>query len=105
MERGTIKYFSRSKGHGFVNCDQPGEDLFVHITEYVSCLFYMVERFISMVLLLYDDDDEKYYQILYCMVFFCSIEGEYVPREGDEVTFRRCPLPPKFEKFQVIVNV
>lgn len=35
-------------------------------------------------------------------VFLCSIEGEYVPRENDEVSFRMCPIPPKSEKFQAI---
>lgn len=33
-------------------------------------------------------------------VHISDIEGEYVPRIGDEVTFRICPLPPKEEKFQ-----
>jgi len=35
-------------------------------------------------------------------VHISDIEGEYVPREGDEVTFRLCPIPPKLEKFQAI---
>ncbi|CAG7718081.1 unnamed protein product [Allacma fusca] len=29
-----------------------------------------------------------------------DIEGEYVPRVGDEVSFRLCPIPPKEEKYQ-----
>jgi len=35
-------------------------------------------------------------------VHISDIEGEYVPREGDEVTFRICPIPPKLEKSQAI---
>lgn len=31
-----------------------------------------------------------------------SIDGEYVPRVGDEVSFRKLPLPPKMEKFQAV---
>lgn len=40
--------------------------------------------------------------------FHCSVDGELVPREGDEVTYKLCSMPPKFEKFcavhVVIVN-
>lgn len=35
-------------------------------------------------------------------ILFYSIEGEYVPREGDEVKYRLCPIPPKFEKDQAV---
>jgi hypothetical protein len=28
-------------------------------------------------------------------------ENDFVPRRGDHVTFNLCPMPPKFEKFQV----
>ena len=31
-----------------------------------------------------------------------SIEGEYVPVEGDEVTYKVCPIPPKNQKFQAV---
>lgn len=31
-----------------------------------------------------------------------SIEGEYVPLPGDEVAYRLCPIPPKFEKNQAV---
>ncbi|XP_065359538.1 cold shock domain-containing protein CG9705 [Calliphora vicina] len=40
---------------------------------------------------------------------FChisDIEGEYVPMEGDEVKYRLCAIPPKYEKFQAVhVNI
>lgn len=31
-----------------------------------------------------------------------DIEGEFVPRRGDKVSFRLCPIPPRFEKFQAV---
>lgn len=33
---------------------------------------------------------------------FHSVEGEYVPLPGDEVIYRLCPIPPKFEKNQAV---
>lgn len=36
-----------------------------------------------------------------CILFF-SIEGEYVPKEGDEVTYQKCLIPPRNEKYQAI---
>ncbi|XP_044730008.1 cold shock domain-containing protein CG9705 [Chrysoperla carnea] len=35
-------------------------------------------------------------------VHISDIEGEYVPLPGDEVKYRLCPIPPKFEKFQAV---
>ncbi|XP_075688411.1 cold shock domain-containing protein C2 [Rhinoderma darwinii] len=35
-------------------------------------------------------------------VHISDIEGEYVPVEGDEVTYKMCPIPPKNQKFQAI---
>lgn len=40
--------------------------------------------------------------ILYMFLFYFSIEGEYVPLPGDEVIYRLCPIPPKFEKNQAV---
>jgi len=37
---------------------------------------------------------------LFCHI--SDIDGEYVPREGDEVSFRLIPVPPKCEKFQAV---
>lgn len=31
-----------------------------------------------------------------------SIEGEYVPIEGDEVSYKLCSIPPKHEKVQAV---
>lgn len=33
---------------------------------------------------------------------FYSIEGEYIPQSGDEVSYRICAIPPKYEKNQAI---
>jgi hypothetical protein len=35
-------------------------------------------------------------------VHISDIEGELVPLEGDEVSYKRCPVPPKFEKFSAV---
>ncbi|CAH4028354.1 cold shock domain-containing protein CG9705 [Pieris brassicae] len=35
-------------------------------------------------------------------VHISDIEGEYVPLPGDEVMYRLCPIPPKFEKNQAV---
>lgn len=37
---------------------------------------------------------------LFCHV--SDIEGEYVPKEGDEVTYQKCLIPPRNEKYQAI---
>ncbi|KAI5633675.1 hypothetical protein NE865_13623 [Phthorimaea operculella] len=31
-----------------------------------------------------------------------NVEGEFVPLPGDEVIYRLCPIPPKFEKNQAV---
>ncbi|KAF3699650.1 Calcium-regulated heat stable protein 1 Calcium-regulated heat-stable protein of 24 kDa [Channa argus] len=60
---GVCKYFSRSKGHGFITPSDGGSDIFVHISD---------------------------------------IEGEYVPVEGDEMSYKICSIPPKYEKVQAV---
>lgn len=35
-------------------------------------------------------------------VCLLSIEGEYVPVEGDEVSYKVCCIPPKLEKIQAV---
>ncbi|XP_036389533.1 calcium-regulated heat stable protein 1-like [Megalops cyprinoides] len=39
-------------------------------------------------------------------VHISDIEGEYVPMEGDEVSYKVCSIPPKHEKVQAVeVNI
>ena len=33
-----------------------------------------------------------------------DIEGEFVPRKGDTVSYRACPIPPRFEKLQASLS-
>ncbi|CAG0919082.1 unnamed protein product [Notodromas monacha] len=61
IHRGTVKYFSRSRGHGFITPEDGSDDIFVHISD---------------------------------------IDGEFIPKAGDEVRYRVCPIPPKMEKMQ-----
>ncbi|KAG2464479.1 CSDC2 protein, partial [Polypterus senegalus] len=35
-------------------------------------------------------------------VHISDIEGEYVPIEGDEVSYKVCPIPPKNQKIQAV---
>ncbi|XP_055910994.1 cold shock domain-containing protein CG9705 [Eupeodes corollae] len=35
-------------------------------------------------------------------VHISDIEGEYVPQPGDEVKYRLCAIPPKYEKHQAV---
>ncbi|XP_014872157.1 cold shock domain-containing protein C2a [Poecilia latipinna] len=35
-------------------------------------------------------------------VHISDIDGEYVPMEGDEVTYKVCPIPPKNQKVQAV---
>lgn len=37
-----------------------------------------------------------------CIFLPKSIEGEYIPLPGDEVSYRICAVPPKYEKHQAI---
>ncbi|CAH1794776.1 unnamed protein product [Owenia fusiformis] len=38
-------------------------------------------------------------------LMFChisDIDGDYVPKAGDEVCYKRCPIPPKNERFSAV---
>lgn len=39
---------------------------------------------------------------LFFFFFLSSIEGEYVPIEGDEVSYKICSIPPKNDKVQAV---
>jgi len=62
-QEGTVSYFCRSRGHGYIRGDESGEEHFVHVSD---------------------------------------IESEFVPMKEDKVTFRLCPIPPKFERCQAV---
>jgi len=62
VQTGSITYFCRSRGHGFIRGDD-GEDHFVHVSD---------------------------------------VESEFVPMKGDTVSYRLCPIPPKFDKYQAV---
>lgn len=49
--------------------------------------------------------EEDYFSctiISYKFGYFFSIEGEYVPKPGDEVTYKVILIPPKMEKRQAV---
>lgn len=63
-QSGTVTYFCKSRGHGFIRPSQnETEEHFVHVSD---------------------------------------VESEFVPLKGDQVCFRLCPIPPKFEKCQAV---
>jgi len=62
VQSGSVSYFCRSRGHGFIRGDY-GEDHFVHVSD---------------------------------------VESEFVPMKGDKVSFRLCPIPPRFDKWQAV---
>ncbi|ELT96305.1 hypothetical protein CAPTEDRAFT_101508 [Capitella teleta] len=35
-------------------------------------------------------------------VHISDFDGDYVPKVGDEVQYKRCPIPPKNEKFSAV---
>ena len=37
--------------------------------------------------------------VFYVLLFVFSIDGDFVPKEGDEVKYKRSSIPPKNEKF------
>ena len=48
------------------------------------------------------DKDEHVFSSLPPPSSLYSIEGEYVPMEGDEVSYKVCSIPPKYQKIQAV---
>ncbi|KAI8436987.1 hypothetical protein MSG28_010390 [Choristoneura fumiferana] len=104
IESGKIKSFCRAKGHGFVIPEKSGEDIFVHISESERALGNPIEsgkiksfcRAKGHGFVIPEKSGEDIF------VHISDIEGEYVPLPGDEVIYRLCPIPPKFEKYQAV---
>ena len=69
---GTVRFFCRSNGHGFIDPSPAAA------TSPSS-----------------PSDDPVFMHI-------SDIEGEFIPRKGDRVRFRVCPMPPKFDRFQAV---
>jgi len=65
VREGQVRFFCRSKGHGFI-----------------------------------DDDDKTQAQPVFMHI--SDIEGEYIPRKGDRVRYRQCPMPPRFDRPQAV---
>lgn len=90
VRTGVVKYFCRSRGHGFIVADQlskedkdesPAEEENNHEVHNKT-----KES---------SNNEEIFMHI-------SDINSEFVPRPGDKVCYRLCPIPPKFEKVQAV---
>lgn len=70
---GIVTYFCKSKGHGFI---RPSD--------------YQPER-----------GEEKGGSKEH-FVHVSDVESDFVPLKGDQVSYRLCPVPPKFERYQAV---
>ncbi|MEJ1271462.1 cold shock domain containing C2 RNA binding [Cricetulus griseus] len=109
--KGVCKQFSRSQGHGFITPENGSEDIFVHVSEIMRVLRArpasqspqreeVSGRLPGLGATALSGDWSDVALIL--PLLSTSIEGEYVPVEGDEVTYKMCPIPPKNQKFQAV---
>uniref|UniRef100_H2NQ33 Calcium regulated heat stable protein 1 n=3 Tax=Pongo abelii TaxID=9601 RepID=H2NQ33_PONAB len=109
--KGVCKCFCRSKGHGFITPADGGPDIFLHISE--GCCAEDLRKALARPPL--DSVMASFPSGLDWLsllsihkprlppTFHVTIvEGEYVPVEGDEVTYKMCSIPPKNEKLQAV---
>jgi len=83
VHEGTVRFFCRSKGHGFIDDDiaTATAEAKNNITNGHPATFN-----VSVPVFMHISD----------------IEGEYIPRKGDRVRYQTCPMPPRFDKPQAV---
>merc|ERR1712130_965879 len=74
-QTGVVTYFCKSRGHGFI---QPSD--------------YQPERG--------ESERSRGGSSAEHFVHVSDVESDFVPLKGDQVSFRLCPVPPKFERCQ-----
>lgn len=75
-QTGTVTYFCKSKGHGFV---RPSD--------------YQPER---------GETERSRGGVGEHFIHVSDVESDFVPLKGDQVSYRLCPVPPKFERCQAV---
>jgi len=83
VHEGTVRFFCRSKGHGFID-----DDTVTAITEAknITQNGHSTGMNVSIPVFMHISD----------------IDGEYIPRKGDRVRYQTCPMPPRFDKPQAV---
>merc|ERR1711981_431367 len=83
VHEGTVRFFCRSKGHGFID-----DDTATAIAEAKNNITngHSTGMNVSIPVFMHISD----------------IEGEYIPRKGDRVRYQTCPMPPRFDKPQAV---
>merc|ERR1712130_423553 len=76
-QTGVVTYFCKSRGHGFI---QPSD--------------YQPERG--------ESKRSRGGSSAEHFVHVSDVESDFVPLKGDQVSFRLCPVPPKFERCQAV---
>jgi len=76
-QTGVVTYFCKSRGHGFI---QPSD--------------YQPERG--------ECERSRGGSSAEHFVHVSDVESDFVPLKGDQVSFRLCPVPPKFERCQAV---
>eukprot|EP00094_Tigriopus_californicus_P011678 TCALIF_11283-PA protein Name:"Similar to CG9705 Cold shock domain-containing protein CG9705 (Drosophila melanogaster)" AED:0.17 eAED:0.17 QI:0/0/0/0.66/1/1/3/0/200 len=114
VHQGKVKFFCRSKGHGFIDPSKVMNYLARGMIEGLDVLdgqlklskegMKSLETLLVSGLSLNVDIDFKITTKGGSPMFMhiSDIEGELIPRKGDTVKFRMCPMPPKFDKFQAV---
>ncbi|KAK1341659.1 hypothetical protein QTO34_018076 [Cnephaeus nilssonii] len=103
--KGVCKQFSRSQGHGFITPENGSEDIFVHCPAGPQEMQMPPHPywlpFLAEARSWHPPPPYRGWDV-WEEEGWASIEGDYVPVEGDEVTYKMCPIPPKNQKFQAV---